>query len=140
MNQTELNKSRIAEYNKAHVNDSAFSICDEWDESKHPRAANGQFGSGGATSAPTKASKAPAKANTSTPAEKPAQAPSGMRKVSPAYIKMLKTKLESLCESRERELNSKNPDSKYTWSLREKIVAYEKELDEIEKNHGYAKE
>ena len=88
MNQTELNKARIAEYNKAHVNDSAFSICDEWDESKHPRAANGQFGSGGASSAPTKASKAPAKANTSTPAKKPAQAKStNSRKATEAIAK-----------------------------------------------------
>lgn len=51
MNTTDINKARIEAYNKKHVHDTAFAITDEWDESKHPRAANGQFGSGGSKSA-----------------------------------------------------------------------------------------
>lgn len=50
MDQTAENLRRIKAYNKA---------LDEWDESKHPRKANGQFGSGG-----SKASKPSAKGGT----------------------------------------------------------------------------
>lgn len=73
MNSTDINKARMEAYTKKHINDTAFAITDEWDESKHPRAANGQFGSGGANSAPTKATKVPTKGNTTPTAKKPAQ-------------------------------------------------------------------
>jgi len=55
MNKTEENLRRIQEYNRAHVGDTAFGVVqDDWDESKHPRAANGQFGSGGGSAAEEK--------------------------------------------------------------------------------------
>lgn len=57
MNKTEENLRRIREYNRRHVGDSAFAVQDDWDESKHPRAANGQFGSGGGGSAPAASKK-----------------------------------------------------------------------------------
>lgn len=44
MDRTAENLRRIREYNAR--------VRDEWDESKHPRAANGQFGSGGGSKQP----------------------------------------------------------------------------------------
>lgn len=89
MDQTAENLRRIRAYNKA---------LDEWDESKHPRAANGQFGSGGG-----KATKSSNKRN----AESKNVTPKGGLKLAKEIEGNYKNKLDNL----RKELKSEHSRS-----------------------------